>query len=135
MTTEVEARDALVAHLNAGWLVAYPAMTLYYENTVAISLDDAGSAFATASVDFTDSVRMDIDERPSTRSYGVLTLRIFTKEGEGSRSTLVVAGFIRSLLAYRKLGGVTTGCVRPGKKVSKDGWASADWITPFEFFQ
>ena len=135
MTTEVEARNALVAHLNPAWVLANPTIPLFYENTTQVSLDAVGERFVTAAIDFTDSVRQGIDEAPVTASYGVLTVRLFSKEGTGVNPTLSSVGFLRNLLKYRKLSGVTTDCPRVGKKITKDGWVSVDLVTPFSFWQ
>lgn len=135
MTTEVEARDVLVGRLNPAWAGAYPGVELYYENTTQIDLDTVGSRFATASIDFTDSVRQGIDTDPITASYGVLTCRLFVKEGEGVKVALAMIGFLRTLMKYKELSGVTTDCPRVGKKVTKEGWSSTDLIVPFSFWQ
>lgn len=135
MTTEVEVRNGIVALLNPAWVTAYPGVKIFYENTVQVSLDDVGDRFTTASIDFTDSVRQGIDESPITGSYGVITMRLFSKEGTGVNSTLEEATFLRNLLKYKKLAGVTLDCPRMGKKVAKDGWVSQDLIVPFQFWQ
>ena len=72
---------------------------------------------------------------PYSKTYGVLTLRIFSKEGQGTKETLQMFDWLTSLLKYRILSGVTLDCPRPGKKVSRDGWSSADLIVDFSFWQ
>ena len=135
MTTEVQARDAIVAYFHSAWTTAYPAVPAYYENTVKIDLDAVGSAFLSVSIDFTHSLREGIDAIPITYTYGEATFRLFTKEGVGVRDTLIWNNFIRELMKYRVLTGVTLDCPRPGRKQARDGWTSSDLIVPFQFWQ
>jgi len=135
MTTEVQARDAIVAYFHPAWTTAYPAVPVYYENTVKIDLDTVGSAFLSVSIDFNDSVREGIDPSPITGSYGEVTFRLFAKEGVGVRDTLGRQNYIRELMKYRDLSGVALDCPRPGRKQARDGWTSSDLIVPFQFWQ
>jgi hypothetical protein len=64
MTTEVEARDAIVAYLHPAWVTAYPSIKVFYNNTVKVDLDTVGATFLRVSIDFTDSVAH--GHRPST---------------------------------------------------------------------
>ena len=135
MTTEVQARDAIVAYFHPAWTTAYPSVPVYYENTVKIDLDTVGNAFLSVSIDFNDSVREGIDSSPITGSYGEVTFRLFAKDGVGVRDTLARQNYIRELMKYRDLSGVALDCPRPGRKQAKDGWASSDLIVPLQFWQ
>ena len=135
MTTEVQARDAIVAYFHPAWTTTYPTTPVYYENTVKIDLDSVGDAFLSVSIDFTDSVREGIDAAPITGSYGEVTFRMFAKEGVGVRNTLTKENYIRELMKYRELSGVTLDCPRHGRKQARDGWSSSDLIVPFQFWQ
>ncbi len=135
MTTEVQARDAIVAYFHPAWTTTYPTTPVYYENTVKIDLDTVGDAFLSVSIDFTDSVREGIDPAPITGSYGEVTFRLFAKEGVGVRDTLSKQNYVRELMKYRDLSGVTLDCPRQGRKQARDGWSSSDLIVPFQFWQ
>ena len=135
MTTEVQARDAIVAYFHPAWITTYPTTPVYYENTVKIDLDTVGDAFLSVSIDFTDSVREGIDATPITGSYGEVTFRMFAKEGVGVRDTLAKENYVRELMKYRELSGVTLDCPRHGRKQARDGWSSSDLIVPFQFWQ
>jgi len=135
MTTEVQARDAIVAYFHPAWTTTYPTTPVYYENTVKIDLDTVGSAFLSVSIDFTDSVREFIDAAPITGSYGEVTFRMFAKEGVGIRDTLSKENYVRELMKYRDLSGVILDCPRHGRKQARDGWTSSDMIVPFQFWQ
>ena len=134
MTTYVDARTAIVGYMHPAISTGFPTTKVFYENTVQVDLDTVGSSFIQVSVDFQDAVREGVDAMPYSKTYGVLTLRIFSKEGQGTKETLQMFDWLTSLLKYRILSGVTLDCPRPGKKVSRDGWSSADLIVDFSFW-
>ena len=133
-TTYVDARAAIVGYFHPAITVAYPSIKVFYENTVQIDLDTVGTSFIQASVDFQDSVRQGVDASPFSRTYGVFTLRVFQKDGQGTKESLQMFDWLTSLLKYRKLGEVELECPRPGKKISRDGWQSFDLIVDFSMF-
>lgn len=136
MTTYVEARDALVTYLHTAWTTAYPTVPIYYEDTVAIALDlIPNGEFVTVSIAFTDNIRQDIDAAPISRTYGEVTVRVFSKAGGGVRRTLSLFDYLTALLKYRTLSGVTLESPVAGKSQSRDGWSSRDLSTDFYFFQ
>ena len=75
MTTEVEARDAIVAYLHPAWVLAYPTIKVFYNNTVKVDLDTVGTTFLRVSIDFTDSVPMGMDAIPSQPATGKSSCR------------------------------------------------------------
>ena len=135
MTSYVDARDALVKHIHPAWLAGYPNVKIFYEQTTAVDLDTVGDNFIQVSIDFQDSMRMDIDADPTSKTWGVVTLRLFSKDGLGVRVGLQMFDWLTALMKYKTLApGVTTGCPRPGKKVSRDGWSSCDLVVDFSFY-
>ncbi len=134
MTTEVQARDAIIGYLHPAWTSAYPTVKVFYE-TASVDLDAVGSTFLRVRLDFTDSLRQGIDPQPITGSYGEVVLQLFVKDGSGTRDTLIRLNFLRELLKYQQLSGVTLDCPRPGRKQSRSGWTSTDLIVPFQFWQ
>ena len=135
MTTYVEARTAIVAHINPAWLAAYPDVKLLYENAESVDLDTVGDSFMTVSIDFQDSMRMDMDLHPASKTWGVVTFRLFCKQGLGTMETLRRFEWLTTLMKYKTLSGVMLECPRPGKKVSRDGWSSSDLVVDFSFWQ
>ena len=137
--TYVEARDALVAHIHTAWLADHPTVPIYYEDTAAISLDSIPNGeFVTVMITFTDNLRQGIDAAPASRTWGEVTVRIFTKAGGGVRRPYSLFDYVTGLLKYRKLGGLnglTLDCPVIGKKQNRDNWTSRDVTTDFEFFQ
>lgn len=135
-TTYVAARDALVGHLNAGWLAGYPSVPIFYENTAQIDLDTVGNTFLAVAVDFHDAVQadMDLDPYPGEEVFGEVNLRLFAKGGMGTRNTLAMFDFLTALMRQKRLSGVTTLSPAPGRKQSRDGWVSFDLNVPFRFY-
>ena len=134
-TTYVQARDAIIGYFHPAITAAYPSAKVFYENTVSVDLDSVGSSFIQASIDFQDSLRQGVDASPYSRTYGVFTLRVFQKEGQGTKESLQMFDWLTAALKYRKLGEVELECPRPDKKVSRDGWQSFDLVVEFSFFQ
>ena len=134
MMTYVQAREALVTAINTAWSASYPTTKLFYENTTQIDLDTVGSVFVTVSIDFVDSVRMEIDEDPVSRTDGEVVFRIFAKEGVGTKGALQIKDFLTDTMKYRTLAGVETGCPAPGAKREHKGYVSRDLIVPFFFY-
>lgn len=135
MTTEVQVRDAIVAYFNPAWVLTYPAVKVFYENSVKVDLDAVGSSFLRVLIEFTDSVRQGIDQDPITASDGEITLQLFSKDGQGTRDSLVKLNYLRELLKYKRLTGVDLDCPRFGRKQNRNGWTSQDLIVPFFFWQ
>ena len=133
--TYVDARAAIIGYFHPAITAGYPTTKVFYENTTQIDLDSVGSSFIQVSIDFQDSIRQGIDASPYSKTWGVLTLRVFQKEGQGTKETLQMFDWLTALLKYRKLGDVTLDCPHPGKKISRDGWSSADLLVGFEMFQ
>lgn len=135
MTTYVEARDALVSHMNTNWPVLYPTVKVFYENTLSIDLDKVGAGFVKMSVDFLDAVQSDMDLGDEGHVVvGEVVLTLFYKAGTGVRETLQKKDALTLLFKKRTLGGVTTFVPRPGRKRDRDGWVSEELLVPFEFW-
>ena len=135
MTTYVQAREAIVLHINQAWKTAYPTVPLYYENTTKVSLDKVGEMFVKVEINFLDNIRQGVDRSPITATEGEVSFSLFMKEGCGTVKAVKTMDFLMSLMKYKELPGVTLGCPTPGRKVEKNGWSSSDFNVPFSFFQ
>jgi hypothetical protein len=135
MTTYVTARDVIVAHIQPNWIAEYPNVPIYYEDTTAISLDSLSSNFLLVFVNMTNSIRQALDSDPITKTFGVVNLRLFSKEGGGVRKVLGMMDYLTGLMRYKGLVGVTLETPTPGRKQSRDGWTSSDLDTGFYFWQ
>ena len=135
MTTYANAREHLITKINTAWTTQYPTTRVFYENTTKVDLDAVGTHFLAVTVDFTDSLRMEINPSPSSRTWGEAILRFFAKEGQGTKTALQVFDFLTALMKYQTFGGVTTECPAPGPKQASKGWVSFDLTVPFFFYQ
>lgn len=134
MTTLVQARDAIVTYLHPAWVSAYPSVAVYYEDTTQVALDLVGDSFLLVSINFTDAIRQEIDAAPHTRIWGNVNLRLFAKEGSGTRKSLAMFDTLTSLMKYQQLSGVMLDAPTPGKVQKRDGWSSRDLNVPFSMF-
>ena len=135
MSSYTASRDLIVAFFDPAWKADHPEIPVFYEDTVAVSLDDAGSMFLTVSIPMTDAVRMGIDSAPCTEAFGEVVFRLFTKAGGGVRSSLVVFDYLTTLMKYRRLGDIALDVPVPGRTTSKDDWTSRDLVVSFRTFQ
>ena len=134
MTTYVTARNALVGHLHTTFTTAYPAVPVFYENTVEIDMDAQPDMFLVVAIDFLDNQRLDIHADPNTEVFGEMSLRIFTRAGLGVSGHLALFDYLTNLMGHQTLSGVTTLTPFPDKKSSVVGWMMTDLVVPFRFF-
>ena len=133
MTTYVQARDALVAHINMGWTTTYPSTSIFYDNTLKIDLNSVGDCFLRVEIDFMDAVQADIDLSASHDVTGQVVLTVFTKQGTGTRTKLSMFDYLTSLFKLVKVSGVQCSVPRPGKRTEKSGWVSEELLVEFSF--
>lgn len=135
-TTYVSARDAIITYFNTQWTATNPTIPAFYENTASVDLDVVSSPFVTVGVDFTDAVQSDLDLTPvpGARVFGKLIVKLFAKEGSGSRQLLVLTDFLDTTFRLQPLSGVQMGVPRMGRKQSRDGWYAVDVICDFTFW-
>lgn len=135
MTTYTQARDQMVTALNNAWTTNHPTIPILYENTMSVDLDTVGDIFVKASIDFEDAFQSDMDPAPGFEAHGVITLVVFVKEGKGSRSVLGIFDSVAQSLTFQRLGSsVQLFVPNPGRKSSKDGWATSYFYVPFSFY-
>lgn len=133
MSTYVQARDSLISYLDPLVTAALPTLPVFYENTTKVDLDKVGDMFIAISVVFDDAQGLEINASPQTMVWGEVIFKIFTKAGVGTRRSLEVFDALISIMKYKFLSHANTECPTPGKKVTKDGWTSADLNVPFYF--
>ena len=134
MTTHVRAREVLVTHIEQVWKAAFPGTPLAYENAGKVDLDAIGMQFLYVEIAFDDNERLTIDPSPITEGIGTVSFSFFLKEGCGTVPRLKAMDLLMSAMKYQELPGVTLGCPKPGRVVTKQGWTSSDLNVPFTFF-
>lgn len=133
MTTYVEARDILVAHINTNLTADYPALKVIYENTIKVDMNSVGDMLVLISIDFLVAKQTTIEARPHSRTLGEVTFRLIFKDGSGTRVALQLFDYLTALFNSKQIGGVTTRVPSPGKKQIIDEWSSYDLFVPFTF--
>lgn len=134
MTTYVEARDAIVGLVHPAWVSAYPAVPVFYENTLRVDMDKVGDSFLRVEVDFDDARQMTVNDAPEHATYGTLYLTLFAKDGTGVRDTLGCFDYLTDLAKFKTITGVRFGAPTPGRRTYKDGWRSYELRVPFWFY-
>jgi len=127
----VAMRDALVAHLDAGWNTTYPGIPVYYENTTSVDLDQVGPAFLRCIIRITSSQQVSVGELPLTRVRGRVDLRVFVKVEAGTRGTLAYMDYLTELFKYGSFSGVKTGAPEPTPGQSQGNWYTLGLSVPF----
>lgn len=136
MTTYVQARDALVSAIHGNFTTTYPAINIFYENTVKVDLDKVSSPFVRIEIDFDDAMQSDIDldPVPGQEVFGTLIVMVLVKEGDGTRTSIALMDYFNTLMAFTGASGVHIGVPRLGRKIAKDAWMSTSILIPFRFF-
>lgn len=132
MTTYVEARDALVTHLNTGF-ATYPTMPVFWENTKQVDLASVVSPFVRVEINFTDCVDLTMNDIPIDEDTGEVSISILYKEGEGTRAGLALWDFLKPYMKHKSLSGVKTYTPHPGRKQESAGWVLTELVVPFSF--
>lgn len=133
MTTYVQARDALVGHIDAAFKTDKPAVKLFYENTLKVDPNNVGDSFVSVAIDMVGAKQASIEFNPRKRMLGEVTFRFMFKEGKGTREALGLYDYVDSMLGNKNIDGVQTRTAVPGRKRSGDGWVSFDFYVPFIF--
>jgi len=129
MTTYVEARDAIVSHIDAN----FSGIPVFYENTLEVDLNTVEDRFIRVEVEFSGASQASMGDNALDRTYGFITYRVFTKQGRGTRATLEVMDTLRDVAKTMTTDKVQCESVRPGKVESKSGWECRDLLVPFWF--
>ena len=134
MTTLVQARDTIVAHIHAQLQAVLPTLPVFYENTTAVDVNTVGDRFLQVNVDFEDTTLATFSADLVDHVTGYIGFRLFAKEGTGTRANLEIFDLLNAAMRHRTLGAVITGSCSPGRKDQRDGWLSMDLGVPFEYF-
>ena len=134
MTTYVGARDALANHISTSLSTDYPTLKVFWENATKADPNTVGTSFLQVEIQFNDATDITID--PAAQIDGTVLFRLFYKEGQGTRQALGLFDYLSGKMAFTEnlnASGVTLTTPYPGRKRSKDGWASFDLVAPFFF--
>jgi hypothetical protein len=131
MTTNIQARDAIITEVIVQWAAsAYAAVPLFWEAGPSPELDSL-SEFVYGAVSTLHAEQASISETPLTRVHGVLRLTFLGKEPNGDRRPNQMAETLCDLLKHRNLSGVQTTTPTPDGREAHDGWYSTTWTVPF----
>ena len=129
--TPADARDALVASLEATWdKVTVP---VFYENVTDVNLTTIGDYFLKVQIEWNGSAQANVSPTPFERTYGVLVLWLLAKESLGTRQALVYLESLRTLFRFKNFGGVHTQAARLENGPTQQGWCSHEVRVPFYF--
>lgn len=129
MTTFVEARDALVTLIETD----FSGYRVFYENTTEVDLDTVGDRFIKVEIEFVGAAQASIGQNPADRTYGLLTFSVFTKAGQGVRTTLQVLDTLKNIVRFKNIAKVQLQHVEPGDVERKSGWECRYLHVPFWF--
>jgi hypothetical protein len=133
MTTNIQARDALVTEVLSQWAASsFAPVPIHWVGGPPPAIDTV-SEFVYASVNFLAAEQASVETTPLTRVRGSLKLTFFRKEPNGDRRSQEQAEYLCDALAHRTLGGVQTATPTPMGLETHDGWYSTTWGVPFWF--
>lgn len=117
----MQVREALIALVNADYVAAYPLIPIVYDNK-SFDRNNAPVQWVEYEVKFAgaDQVGMSVD--PKTRTHGFLYVTVWTKEGEGWRTTGDLLGWFSDKLKYRSTNGVNLQAAELVSDKPPAGW-------------
>lgn len=126
---KVEMRDALVAHLEDNF--GHPEIVRFYDNPGEVDLDNVGETFLRVEINFYGARQANIAQYPFFRTYGSITIMLYSKIGTGVRDRLILLDELTELFKFKVLGGLHLQVPTPGRYKESDGWHSAALAVPF----
>ena len=133
MLTYTQARDAIVTHVHNTLVAQLPTLKVFWENTVEVDVNTVGDRFMQAEVNFEDALLASPTDL-FDHVTGTIGFRLFMKAGTGTRASLQMFDTINAAVRHKTLSGVVTGTPTYGRKESRDGWSSTEFMVPFEFW-
>ena len=133
MTTEVEARDAIVGLIET----EFTSLPRYYEDTECVDLDSVGTGFVRIEINFNDTYQVTLGANFIDRTWGLVVVSIFSKDGDGARAALQarddLKAMVKSAIAAFSPAGVQLVMAKPGDVERKKGWVRRELLIPFWF--
>lgn len=133
MITYTQARDAMVTHIHTAMQAQLPSLKVFWENTTTVDIATVGDRFLQAEVNFEDTVLASPTDL-FDHVTGNIGLRLFLKEGVGTRAGLLIWDTLNAAVRQTELSGVRLGSPYPGRKEQRDGWLSIELMVPFEYW-
>ena len=128
----VEARDAIVTHIEQTLASERPGLSVYYDNQ-PWDVNNLPEEFVHIEVNFDDGYQANIAQNPRTRLHGEVVVAVHTRLGRGSRTALGTLDWFISKLSYASIGGVHVQVQSPrpvNPKPSRE-WFTQRTIFPF----
>lgn len=134
MPTLKQARSAIVARVKTHWDAAYPAVKLYYDNTLPADAEvDSLDAFVVCEIRFGGAQQINLSSTPAHRTSGWVVFTALVREGAGSSRALEYLDSLSGAMKFAEFGGVVTEAPAPGRPLTEEGWFSYDLSIPFRF--
>lgn len=127
-----ETRAAVVGRADTHWKTTYPAVKLYFDNTLPTDAEvDQISEYVTCSIRFAPGGQINLSPTPGHRIRGTIKFVAACREGTGSSRVLEYLDSLATAMKFANFGGVVTGEPVPGVPLTSEGWFSYDLSIPF----
>lgn len=128
-----DARAAIVGRLKATLDASNPTTAVSYENRATVDLATQAAPFVACEVLFNDGEQASMELAPVVRYSGAIWLAVAVKEGEGTKTALVILGTLAAAFKTVSFGGVVAQAPRPMPGFRRDGWYYEPIRVPFYF--
>ena len=130
---DVQARDALVTHIETLWAASpHKATPIYSDNGPAPQLNKL-ERFVKYEIHMVTSKQMTLGEEPIDRTFGYVQFYFGCREGTGTRQLLILRDFLKQELKAKVFGSLKTLIPSPDKKNTGNGWHFEALRVPFYF--
>lgn len=135
--TQDEARQAIVAHMEAAFPAAFPGVPVEYENrdTVDPEAQSKIGPYLEVGIDVLDGEQITMSDPALERYYGMLTVTVNVPRGSGVAKQNELVEWVLARFGREDLTGVRFKTGRPGKAWDKQGFHKKPVFVPFWFDQ
>ena len=114
-------RDAIVADVNAAFILAYPTVPLVHKNA-PFDRNTPPEEWVEFEVKFMDAQQVGMNLVPRTRLKGFVYVSCWARSGTGSRRQIGIVDWFAAQLGYRTIGGAVLQAPQPTHATAPTGW-------------
>lgn len=107
-------REALIGLVNAAYVAAYPTVPIVYDNTT-FDRNSPPQTWVEFEIKFMGGDQVGMSWSPKTRVHGFVYVTVWSREGAGTKSSLLMCDWFSAQLAYQS---PTPICLQAAEPVS-----------------
>ena len=113
------------------WVAQHPTVQAFYENGPVPDLERVSDVWIDSEIRWYGAKTVAMGERPRGRSTGALMVRVYCREGSGTRLPDVLCDELEELFRPRRIGGAVFDFPERLTPTEQMGWAKVGILAPF----